>query len=62
MRNFKTTLVSGAALGVIFAATPALAQDAGTEEAESGNTIIVTARRQLLACEPRLLRCYMRTR
>lgn len=46
MRNFKTTLVSGAALGVIFAATPALAQDAGTEEAESGNTIIVTARRQ----------------
>ncbi|MDX1703761.1 MAG: TonB-dependent receptor [Altererythrobacter ishigakiensis] len=48
MRNFKTLLASGAALGVMAMASPALAQDAGTgvEEADDGGAIIVTARRQ----------------
>ena len=48
MRNFKTLLASGAALGVMAMATPAMAQDAGAgaEEADDGNAIIVTARRQ----------------
>ena len=48
MRNFKTLLASGAALGVMAMATPAMAQDAGAgvEEADDGDAIIVTARRQ----------------
>ncbi|MEE1876951.1 TonB-dependent receptor [Altererythrobacter litoralis] len=47
MRNFKTVLASGAAIGALFTATPVLAQDAaGAEEAEESNAIIVTARRQ----------------
>ena len=48
MRNFKGTLASGIALGVMVAANPAIAQDASDsmEAAEEGNAIIVTARRQ----------------
>ena len=48
MRNFKVTLASGIALGVLVTANPAIAQDAGdsAETAEEGNVIIVTARRQ----------------
>ncbi|NNK47164.1 MAG: TonB-dependent receptor plug domain-containing protein, partial [Altererythrobacter sp.] len=48
MRNFKVTLASGIALGVLVTANPAIAQDAGdsTEAAEESNVIIVTARRQ----------------
>ncbi|TWJ09115.1 TonB-dependent receptor [Altererythrobacter ishigakiensis] len=48
MRNFKGTLASGIALGVMVAANPAIAQDApnSMEAAGEGNAIIVTARRQ----------------
>lgn len=48
MRNFKITLACGVALGVMFGAQSAAAQDnaAGASEADTDNTIIVTARRQ----------------
>lgn len=48
MRNFKTILGSGAALGALMIVTPAVAQDAeaGAEQASGSNAIIVTARRQ----------------
>ena len=48
MRNFKNILGSGAALGALMLVTPAVAQDAeaGAEQAEDSNAIIVTARRQ----------------
>lgn len=48
MRNFKITLACGVALGVMFGAQGAAAQDnaAGASEADTDNTIIVTARRQ----------------
>lgn len=47
MRHFKTKLAAGAALAALFPAVPAVAQDAaGAEEADTGNAIIVTARRQ----------------
>ncbi|MEP5937936.1 MAG: TonB-dependent receptor [Erythrobacter sp.] len=53
MTNFKTILACGGAFGALALAAPAVAQDAdaasgpqATEEAPTGNAIIVTARRQ----------------
>lgn len=49
MTHFKTKLASSAALAALFSAAPAFAQDTdgpAAENADSGNTIIVTARRQ----------------
>jgi len=48
MRNLKTYLATGVAMGSVLAFTPAMAQDSGTAAADnaSGNAIIVTARRQ----------------
>ncbi len=52
MTNFKTFLACGGAFGALAFAAPAVAQDAdapapqATEEAPTGNAIIVTARRQ----------------
>ena len=50
MKNVKSTLICGAALGALAATAPAMAQDAGVPAAQaeeaSDNAIIVTARRQ----------------
>lgn len=53
MRNFRTILAGGAALGSVLCATPAMAQESAGERAESKDSesedsgaIIVTARRQ----------------
>ena len=49
MRNLKPLFASGAAIGAMLAAQPALAQDSeapAAQEGETGTGIIVTARRQ----------------